>query len=163
VLQCARIGTLRVTFTFFKVVISFMEIEDLWPVFRSLPLDRTPNDLNPAYIFTFCISEVHFNTFLEATSRYRSGLRPWSFPANTLYGFITIFEVILTVSLLENTFSLFSEWNTCFLLAEFVYWTMELLGHPTVAPSKTFQIINSITFNQDLNEVQKLVAGLNCI
>jgi hypothetical protein len=28
---------------------------------------------------------------------------------------------------------------------------------------KTFQIINSITFNQDLNEVQKLVAGLNCI
>jgi hypothetical protein len=40
---------------------------------------------------------------------------------------------------------------------------MEFLGHAAVASSKTFQIINSITFNQDLNEVQKLVAGLNCI
>jgi hypothetical protein len=40
---------------------------------------------------------------------------------------------------------------------------MEFHGHPAGACSKTFQIINSITFNQDLNEVQKLVAGLNCI
>jgi hypothetical protein len=49
------------------------------------------------------------------------------------------------------------------LLAGFVKWMMEFLGHAAVTPSKTFQIINSITFNQDLNEVQKLVAGLNCI
>jgi len=52
--------------------------------------------------------------------------------------------------------------NFKFLL-RFVQWTTELLGHAAASTEKMFLIIYSITFNQVLNEVQKLEAELNCI
>ena len=49
------------------------------------------------------------------------------------------------------------------VLVRIVQWTTELLVHAVASTDKMFLIINSITFNEVLNEVQKLGAGLNCI
>jgi len=48
-------------------------------------------------------------------------------------------------------------------LVRIVEWTTELPVHAVASTDKMLLIINSITFNQVLNEVQKLGAGLNCI
>ena len=51
---------------------------------------------------------------------------------------------------------------SCQLVLGFAEWTAVTWTRCSSA-NKMFQIINSITLNQDINEVQKLVAGLNCI
>ena len=48
------------------------------------------------------------------------------------------------------------------VLVRIVQWTTELFVHAAASSDKMFPIIKSITFNQVLNEVQKLEVGLSC-